>query len=173
MATHNPVRLAANLPSNSDLAIYFDCGMQDEVLLYPFNTGFADSLDLLGIDYVFESFNGTHYSEALNRVPIALMFLDSVMNPVTGVFSDYDNIVSNFNLSQNYPNPFNPATTIKYALPNVKIPDVVIKIYNVLGKEVKTLINKEQKTGVMKLSSNASASIKRSLFLSIKSRNLC
>ncbi len=77
---HNPVRLAANLPPNSDLAIYFDCGMQDELLLYPFNTGFADSLDLQGIDYVFESFKGTHTSGDLKSVPIILRFLDSVIN---------------------------------------------------------------------------------------------
>lgn len=77
---HNPVRLAANLPPNSNLAIYFDCGMQDELLLYPFNTGFADSLDLLGIDYVFESFNGTHTSGDLKSVPIILRYLDSVIN---------------------------------------------------------------------------------------------
>ena len=149
---HNPVRLAANLPSNTDLAIYFDCGMQDEVLLYPFNTGFADSLDLLGIDYVFESFNGTHYSEALNRVPIALMFLDSVMNTVTGVFSDYNNIVSNFNLSQNYPNPFNPTTTIKYSIP--KLSFVTIKIYDLLGCEVATLVNEEKPAGTYEIEFN-------------------
>ena len=76
---HNPVRLAANLPPNSAPAIYFDCGRQDELLIYPFNTGFADSLDLIGINYIFESFNGTHTSETLNRTPVALRFLDCVL----------------------------------------------------------------------------------------------
>jgi hypothetical protein len=126
--------------------------MQDEVLLYPFNTGFADSLDLLGIDYVFESFNGTHYSEALNRVPIALRFIDSVMNSVTGVFSDYNNIVSNFNLSQNYPNPFNPTTTIKYSIPKLNF--VTIKIYDLLGCEVATLVNEEKPAGTYEIEFN-------------------
>jgi len=50
-----------------------------------------------------------------------------------------------FSLSQNYPNPFNPVTTIKYALPNdVK---VVVKIYDILGREVKVLVNELQKAG--------------------------
>ncbi len=150
---HNPVRLAANLPSNSDLAIYFDCGMQDELFLYPFNTGFADSLDLQGIDYVFESYNGTHSSEYLNRIPIALRFLDSVMNSVTGIFSDYGNIVSNYNLSQNYPNPFNPVTTIKYQIPHRSY--VSLKIYDILGNEVADLVNEEQDVGCYNVEFNA------------------
>ena len=50
-----------------------------------------------------------------------------------------------YKLSQNYPNPFNPITTIKYSIPvsgNVKL-----KIYDVLGKEIETLVNKEQDKG--------------------------
>jgi photosystem II stability/assembly factor-like uncharacterized protein len=50
-----------------------------------------------------------------------------------------------FKLFQNYPNPFNPVTTIKYALPNdVK---VVVRIYDILGREVKVLVNELQKAG--------------------------
>jgi len=50
-----------------------------------------------------------------------------------------------FSLSQNYPNPFNPVTTIKYALPqDVK---VVVRIYDILGREVKVLVNELQKAG--------------------------
>ncbi|MBZ0202723.1 MAG: T9SS type A sorting domain-containing protein [Ignavibacteria bacterium] len=56
-----------------------------------------------------------------------------------------NNIPLVFSLSQNYPNPFNPVTTIKYALPNdVK---VIVKIYDILGREVKTLVNDFQKAG--------------------------
>ncbi len=50
-----------------------------------------------------------------------------------------------FNLFQNYPNPFNPSTTIKYVLP--KNSYVTLKIYDMLGREIKTLVNKEQNTG--------------------------
>ncbi len=50
-----------------------------------------------------------------------------------------------FRLSQNYPNPFNPSTTISYNLP--KEENVVLKLYNTLGQEVKTLINNRQSSG--------------------------
>lgn len=49
-----------------------------------------------------------------------------------------------FNLYQNYPNPFNPITTIKYDLP--KDVKVTIKVYDLLGREIETIINNEFKT---------------------------
>ena len=56
-----------------------------------------------------------------------------------------NNIPSVYSLSQNYPNPFNPITKMNYALP--KRSKVIISIYNVLGQEVLTLLNKEQDYG--------------------------
>jgi S-formylglutathione hydrolase FrmB len=70
--------LAKNISKEDDLAIYFDCGTYDE-LAYPFNTSFADSLDILGLPYKFESYSGGHYDRD-SRYPIGLAFLDSVMN---------------------------------------------------------------------------------------------
>ncbi|RCK77532.1 MAG: Cell surface protein [Ignavibacteriae bacterium] len=54
-------------------------------------------------------------------------------------------IPSSYNLEQNYPNPFNPITTIKYQLPVES--KVSLNIYNVLGQEVKTLVDEVQETG--------------------------
>ncbi len=51
----------------------------------------------------------------------------------------------NYSLSQNYPNPFNPSTTIEYSLPQRS--QVVMKIYDVTGREVETLVNQIQNGG--------------------------
>jgi photosystem II stability/assembly factor-like uncharacterized protein len=53
--------------------------------------------------------------------------------------------VIDYLLTQNFPNPFNPATTINYALP--KSGNVILKVYDILGKEVATLVNNHQETG--------------------------
>ena len=56
--------------------------------------------------------------------------------------------VFNFRLEQNYPNPFNPSTIIKYTIPNSDVPqNVTLKVYDMLGKVVATLVNKIQPAG--------------------------
>ncbi|MCK6605089.1 MAG: T9SS type A sorting domain-containing protein [Ignavibacteriaceae bacterium] len=58
-------------------------------------------------------------------------------------------------LSQNYPNPFNPSTSIKYAIEKPGM--VSLKVYDVLGREIATLVNQEQTTGVYTIQFDASA----------------
>ena len=54
-------------------------------------------------------------------------------------------IVNEFELEQNYPNPFNPSTKIKYFIPEMS--EVTLKIYDVLGNEIATLVNEELSAG--------------------------
>ncbi len=65
-------------------------------------------------------------------------------NPVN-VRDDFNNSITGFYLYQNYPNPFNPATTIQFSLPQAG--NVTLKIFNLLGEEVKSLVNEYQQAG--------------------------
>jgi hypothetical protein len=72
-----------------------------------------------------------------------------------GSFSEYQ--ADDFQLEQNYPNPFNPSTKIKYSVPNSGKSQVVsLKIYDMIGKEIATLINKEHTAGSYEVLWNAS-----------------
>ena len=75
-------------------------------------------------------------------------------NPTIGI-KDQNVMVNSFNLFQNYPNPFNPSTLIKYQLPAAGI--VSLKVYDILGKEVASLINGYKPAGYNQVSFNASA----------------
>ena len=68
---------------------------------------------------------------------------------------DYNSIQFplDFKLSQNYPNPFNPRTTIKYSVP--KISQVQIKVFDVLGNEIETLVNEEKPVNTYEITWNA------------------
>ena len=70
------------------------------------------------------------------------------VSDVTGV-NTVNTIPSKFDLSQNYPNPFNPTTTINYEIPKQSI--VQLKVYDVLGREVVTLVNEEKQPGKYKV----------------------
>jgi hypothetical protein len=77
------------------------------------------------------------------------------LKKVTGVASDPRAVPAAFELLQNYPNPFNPATTIKYALASGGM--VSLKVYNLLGQEVATLVHQVQPAGVYAVRFNANA----------------
>jgi len=63
-------------------------------------------------------------------------------------------VIYDFNLEQNYPNPFNPGTSINYSIRERGL--VTLKVYDILGKEVVTLINENQEAGNYSVQFNAS-----------------
>ena len=74
---------------------------------------------------------------------------------LTKVENSNPEIIKEYKLKQNYPNPFNPITKINYSLPqNGKI---VLKVYNMLGQEVRTLVNEFKTAGNYEVDFNASS----------------
>jgi hypothetical protein len=83
---------------------------------------------------------------------IQIFYENNFGYPIVSV-EDKQAIVSNFKLEQNYPNPFNPSTKIKFVIPSVIASEakqsqlVSLKVYDVLGNEIATLINEELSPG--------------------------
>lgn len=73
---------------------------------------------------------------------------------VTGLDNNGNISPIEYNLAQNYPNPFNPTTTINYSVPLAGL--VTVKIYDVLGNDIKTLVNKEESAGDHSIQFNGS-----------------
>ncbi|HPN39135.1 MAG TPA: choice-of-anchor A family protein [Melioribacteraceae bacterium] len=111
----------------------------------------SGGLEGLGINLAFSS--GSSSKEAGQRVYAVsangtIYYTDS---PFTSVEENIQ--VNIFELGQNFPNPFNPSTTIMYQIPTNGI--VSLKIYNILGQEVSTLINEYQVSGKYSVVFNA------------------
>jgi len=66
---------------------------------------------------------------------------------------DGGNYPKEFALGQNYPNPFNPSTTFKYEIPKESY--ITLKVYDILGREVTTLVNEQQRAGYYEIDWNA------------------
>ncbi len=75
-------------------------------------------------------------------------------NSVTAVSSNGNYSLSSFKLSQNYPNPFNPSTIINYEIPTSSL--VTLKVYDLLGREVTTLVNEIKPAGKYNITFDAS-----------------
>jgi len=81
------------------------------------------------------------------------LYFDSY-NITTRTTNNNTEVPIKYNLSQNYPNPFNPVTKIDYSIPKNSL--VTLKIYDLIGKEVETLVNKEMSPGNYSIDFNAS-----------------
>lgn len=132
----------------------------------------SSTLTELNEGNTFESVTGVLYYSFSNFKIIPRSDHDFV-GLVTDVAITKD-IPNSYNLSQNYPNPFNPSTTIKYSIPNtasVYSSNVVLKVYDILGKEVRTLVNQVQSAGNYEVSFDASRLATGIYFYTIKAGN--
>ncbi|HQJ45079.1 MAG TPA: T9SS type A sorting domain-containing protein [Ignavibacteriaceae bacterium] len=101
----------------------------------------------------------------------------SFFNSPVNVSEDFQSVPTSFKLYQNYPNPFNPSTTISYEIPSLVNGDskaggfVTLKVYDVLGNEITTLVNEYQKPGYHTVKFNASSLSSGIYFYSLQTGN--
>jgi pimeloyl-ACP methyl ester carboxylesterase len=130
-----------------------DCnGLPDSVL--------ADTL-MHGAKLLYTEYgSGGHsiWDQAYNNVfLLPWIFSQSKLNTPAGIeMEGYSSLPKKFSLSQNYPNPFNPSTTIEYQIPNVGTQNFVsLRVYDILGREVATLVNEQKPAGAYNVQWNA------------------
>ncbi|MFH1195017.1 MAG: family 43 glycosylhydrolase [bacterium] len=148
-----------SLDSNSKIA-EFNISSTGSVNTYQtFTTNLL--MDVSGRHDVYVRFKGEGTEKLFNIQ--WLTFLDKT-NPTTSTNEKTNGqLLRDFKLNQNYPNPFNPTTKIKFSIPAVETPymaslHTTLKVYDVLGGEITTLVNEEQKPGVYEVEFDASSS---------------
>ncbi len=110
---------------------------------------FAEGIGPLGYSYCLDWGEGVYLNGCVIN---GVVYGDTIMTAVTQISTE---VPDNFLLKQNYPNPFNPTTKINYQLKNADF--VTHKVFDVMGKEVSTLVKENQKAGSYEVTFDAAA----------------
>ena len=98
-----------------------------------------------------------YYVEVVSTPPELPLFQKRDINEPTFPLAkemEINSIPNEFSLDQNYPNPFNPSTRISYFLPEANF--VTLKVYDILGNEIATLVNESKPSGKFEVEFNGS-----------------
>ncbi len=120
---------------------------------YSFSSGFGISSSTTGrmTSTIGQPFVGT--SQGPSSVVVSGFLADTLLRGRIVSVKQQAGLPTTFELSQNYPNPFNPTTTIKYQLPATVF--VTLKVFDIVGREVTTLVSYLQQPGYYSLVWNA------------------
>jgi hypothetical protein len=127
-------------------------------------TGYTYSLAQgIGVDSMYSSFDfGENFTTIKGCIIEGIVYGDTT---TVGVEDKVDPVATTINLEQNYPNPFNPSTKIKYTIPVVEtrrassLQFVTLKVYDILGNEIATLVSEEKPAGEYEVEFNVGQTI--------------
>ncbi|MBK7105887.1 MAG: T9SS type A sorting domain-containing protein [Ignavibacteriae bacterium] len=144
--------------TNDSLAFAF---LEEETI----NSKKVDDWNLEGIQ-TFETEDSVKF-KAIHLSRIGGGRKRTIVNPntdtTTGIkINQLEGIPQNFELYQNYPNPFNPSTKIKFSIPQTRTnftSNILIKVYDILGREITTLLNERKQSGNYEITFNSSSLI--------------
>jgi hypothetical protein len=131
------------------------------------NEGGNDNENGVGADH-FINLTPTMISATVENV-FGTMGTHTLVNVVTDVEDLNSGIPTVYDLGQNYPNPFNPSTIIRFSIPEAGF--VTLKVFNLLGEEVATLLNAEKTAGNYEATFDASNLSSGIYFYKLESQN--
>lgn len=156
--------LALTFPQYSPLTIEYKYGANWGL---PSNTGSNDNESSVGTNHLITLLPTLLTASVRNNW--SQMGNVPLYNIVTGIKEIGSGIPNNYSLDQNYPNPFNPTTNIRFNMPQAGT--VTLKIFNVLGQEVATLLNEFRNAGSYEYTFDASNLNTGVYFYSITTNN--
>ncbi len=127
------------------LASDFSISQNTQVTWYSFNMGYAEPKagNTMVKSVVGQNFVGM--TQLSNTQVISGFLADTLFRSTIVDVKDQEQLPTSYSLWQNYPNPFNPNTTIHFELP--KESHVTLKVYNILGREVLTILDEDKVAG--------------------------
>jgi aminopeptidase N len=156
---------------NVNLNIYQNVNTNPSYFTMPVQIRFNTTLGDTTITFFNDAQNQNFQFQIIGN-PQSIVFDPGnwILKTLQGVTEVEDlNVPVQYNLSQNYPNPFNPTTTIEFSIPQSGI--VTLKVFNILGSEVVTLVNGPVESGIHKVTFDASSLESGVYFYKIETEN--
>ncbi len=133
----------------------------------PFNLAPKDTQEFVSAAFLAQ---GSDYLNSVTELKKTAKFIQNkYYTDIYNVFNKEPYIPSGYSISQNYPNPFNPTTKIDYAVPVNS--HVEIKLYDILGREVRTILNEDKQPGKYRVEFSASGLSSGVYFYRVKAGN--
>ncbi len=156
------VAITGNLNDNFTTIKYSSTGIEEWIAHYKYPGNKGGSANSIAVDLS----GNVYVAGTSNVIGGSISTIIKYVQTPTSVAQKNLPHPNNFALQQNYPNPFNPSTVISYQLPVIS--KVTLRIYDVLGREVATLVNEEQSAGWKEVEWNASGVASGIYFYRIK-----